>query len=318
MSHAASCSTSAITRCPSPGSSSRSSSGCCSASPSATRRLVSSAREDIRDSLRRDLRQTASERDAARAQVAAERSYGDKAYPILTDRRLRGRKIGLVTLGPTDISADDVRDWLDPSGASLSLVAELNDDVDTAALAERARGTRYDRVTEDPELLSELGLRAGIQMVLGGKLVSKLRRALLQSTSGEFGGLDAVIVARPSKAPKDKKDADRLAALQDGVVRGLAQTGVKVVGIEASDADPSQIGWYRDRELLDRRQHRRDRRAGGARLRPRRRRRRVRTPRQRAGPAATRRGDCSARAVTRVRRLRAADRAGRVSVRSPR
>ncbi len=58
-----------------------------------------------------------------------------------------------------------------------------------------------------------------------------------------------MIVARPSKAPEDKKDADRLAALQDGIVRGLAQTGVKVVGIEASDADPSQIGWYRDREL---------------------------------------------------------------------
>ena len=211
--------------------------------------LVSSAREDIRDSLRNDVRRADTERDAAKAQLAAEQAYGEKAYPILTDGRLRGRNIGLVSLGPTDVSPDTVQKWLDPSGASLSLVAELKDDVDTKALAERARGTRYDQVGDDGELVTPLGRRAGIQMVQGGKLIGRLRTALLQSTSGEFGGLDGVIVARPAKQPKNKQEAERLADLQDGIVRGLAQTGVKVVGIEASDADPSQIGWYRDREL---------------------------------------------------------------------
>src|SRR3954452_9151841 len=67
--------------------------------------LVSSAREDIRDSLRNDVRRADAERDAAKARLAAERSYGEKAYPILTEGRLRGRKVGLVTLGPSDISA---------------------------------------------------------------------------------------------------------------------------------------------------------------------------------------------------------------------
>jgi hypothetical protein len=211
--------------------------------------LVSSARQDIRDSLRSDVRRADRERDAAKARLAAEQKYGEKAYPILTDGRLRGRHIGLVTLGPSDVSPDDVRKWLDPSGASLSLVAQLDDDVDTAALAERAGGTRYERVDKDPELLTALGRRAGIQMVTGGRLVGRLRTALLQSKSGEFGSLDGVIVVKPSKAPKDKQAARRLAALQDGVVRGLAQTGVKVVGVEGGDAEPSQIGWYRDREL---------------------------------------------------------------------
>jgi hypothetical protein len=211
--------------------------------------LVSSARQDIRNSLRSDVRRADTERDAAKAQLAAEQKYGEKAYPILTDGRLRDRKIGLVLLGPTNISADTVRKWLDPSGASLALVAELKSDVDAKALAERARGTRYEGVDQDRKLVGALGRRAGIQMVLGGKLVGRLRTALLQSTSGEFGGLDGVIVVRPSKEPKDRAQAARLADLQDGIVRGLAQTGVKVVGIEARDADPSQIGWYRDREL---------------------------------------------------------------------
>jgi hypothetical protein len=211
--------------------------------------LVSSARQDIRDSLRSDVRRADTERDIAKAQLAAERSFGEKAYPILVDGRLRNRKIGLVALGPSDVPANEVQQWLDPTGASLALVAEVKEDVDAKALAERAAGTRYAGVAQDPSLLTELGRRAGSQMVLGGDFIDRLRPALLQSTSGEFGGLDGVIVVLPSKPPDDKQAADRLAALQDGIVRGLAQSGVKVVGVEASDADPSRIGWYRDREL---------------------------------------------------------------------
>ena len=194
------------------------------------------------------MRRADTERDAAKARLAAEQRYGDKSYPILTAGRLAGRRIGLVLLGPSEISPGTVRNWLDPSGATLSLVAQLREDVDPAALAERARGTRYAAVAAKPGLLGDLSRRAGIQMVLGGHLIRQLRTALLQ-TSGEFGRLDGVIVIRPSKVPGDKREADRLTTLQDGIVRGLAQTGVKVVGIEPSDSDPSQIGWYRGREL---------------------------------------------------------------------
>jgi hypothetical protein len=211
--------------------------------------LVSSARTDIRNSLRRDVRRADGERDTAKAKLADEREFGDKAYPILTGGRLRGRQIGLVTLGPTDIKPDTVQQWLDPAGAKLSLVAELRDDVEPKALAERARGTRYANVDEDSDLVTPLGRRVGIQLVEGGRLVTKLRTTLLQTISGEFGGLDGVIVIRPVKLPDDKAARDRLQALQDGIARGLTQTGVKVVGIERGGSDPSQVGWYREREM---------------------------------------------------------------------
>ncbi|MEJ7798340.1 MAG: copper transporter [Solirubrobacteraceae bacterium] len=211
--------------------------------------LVSSARTDIRNSLRNEVRRADSERDAAKAQLASEQRFGDKAYPILTGGRLRGRRIGLVMLGPSDIKPDRVREWLDPSGASLALVAELRDEVDPRALAARASGTRYASLDTDSDLLGPLGRRVGIQLVEGGRLVDRLRSTLLQTISGEFGGLDGVIVIRPSQLPEDKAAADRLKALQDGITRGLAQTGVKVVGIEPSGSEPSQIGWYREREL---------------------------------------------------------------------
>ncbi|MEY2442513.1 MAG: hypothetical protein QOJ46_1939, partial [bacterium] len=41
--------------------------------------LVSSARQDIRDSLRNDVRRADAERDAAKAQLAAEQKFAEKA-----------------------------------------------------------------------------------------------------------------------------------------------------------------------------------------------------------------------------------------------
>ncbi|MGI8731289.1 MAG: copper transporter [Solirubrobacteraceae bacterium] len=211
--------------------------------------LVSSARTDIRDSIRSDVNDANAERDQAKEELADERQFGEKAFPLLTGGRLRGREVGLVMLGPVDVEPDAVRKWLEPSGASLSLVAELREEVDIKAIGKRARGTRYEDVAAKPELLGSLARRVGIQLVRGGRLAGRLRSSLLQTVSGDIGGLDGVIVVRPSQPPADEQVADRLSRMQDGLVRGLAQTGVKVVGIEQSAGDESQISWYRDREL---------------------------------------------------------------------
>ena len=211
--------------------------------------LVSSAQRDLRSSLRADVRQADRERDKAQARLREQEQFADDAYPILTNDQLRGRRIGLVVLGNDDRAPDLIRRALEPTGADLSLVAVVRENVDLEALAERARDTRYAEVAEDPELLDDLGRRAGIQMVLGGRLVRQLRTVLLQSLSGRFGDLDGVIVMRPSRKPEDKQTAKRLADLQDGLARGLVQTGVKVVGVERRASDPSHIGWFRNREL---------------------------------------------------------------------
>jgi hypothetical protein len=211
--------------------------------------LVSSARQDLRSSLRADVRQANQERDAAKARLREQEQFGDDAYAILTKDQLRGRSIGLVVLGGDDQAPDMIRRALQPTGADLALVAIVRENVELDALAERARGTRYAQVAEDSSLLDDLGRRAGIQMVVGGRLVRQLRTPLMQTLSGEFGGLDGVIVMRPTTKPKNRDTAKRLAELQDGIARGLVQTGVKVVGVERRASDPSNIGWYRDREL---------------------------------------------------------------------
>ena len=211
--------------------------------------LVSSAQRDLRSSLRADVRKADSERDEAKARLREQEQFADAAFPILTRGQLRGRKIGLVLLGDDDDAPDLVRKALEPAGADLSLVAVVRENIELRALADRSQGTRYANIAADPTLLDDLGKRAGIQMVLGGRLVSALRTTLLQSLSGDFGGLDAVVVLRPTKKPANKQTADRLDDLQDGIARGLVATGVKVVGVERRASDPSHVGWFRDREL---------------------------------------------------------------------
>jgi hypothetical protein len=211
--------------------------------------LASSAQRDLRSSIRADVRKADSERDDAKARLREQEQFADAAYPILTSGQLRGRHIGLVLLGDDDSAPDLVRKALEPAGADLSLVAVVRENVELSALAERSRGTRYANIAADPTLLDDLGKRAGIQMVLGGKLVRGLRTTLLQSLSGKFGGLDGVVVLRPTKKPADRQAAERLDDLQDGIARGLVATGVKVVGVERRNSDPSSVGWFRDREL---------------------------------------------------------------------
>jgi hypothetical protein len=211
--------------------------------------LVSGARQDLRRSLREDVRKADQERDDAQARVRELDRFADAAYPILTAGQLPGRRIGLVLLGDDDGAPDIVRKALEPTGADLAFVAVVRTDLDLKALADGARGTRYARLDRDPTLLDDLGKRAGIQMVLGGRLVGQVRTALLQSLSGSFGDLDGVVVLRSSHKPSGEDDAKRLDDLQDGIARGLVQTGVKVVGVERRSSDPSHIGWFRDREL---------------------------------------------------------------------
>jgi hypothetical protein len=212
--------------------------------------LVSSARNDVRNSLRKDVAQANNERDDALQRVTEQQQYADAAYPILTANHLRGRKIGLVLLGGDKDAPKLVDQALGPSGADIKVVAVVRDSVDLEQLASRAGGTRYAALGDDPELLDDFAKRIGIQIVTGGKLVENSRTALLSSLSGELGGLDGVIVRRTTDdPPADNEAADRLRTLEDGIVEGLVATGVNAVGIEERESDPSFVSWYREHDL---------------------------------------------------------------------
>ncbi len=212
--------------------------------------LVSSAKDDVRESLRDDVRQANGERDDARTDAAEARNFIDEALPILTGGQLRGRSIGIVLLGDeAPETVRSVREALEPTGAEVELVAVVRESVDPEEIAGRAGGTRYAALDRDEDLLDDFGRRAAIQMVEGGRLIEEVRTALLRSLSGEFGGLDGVVLMRSPGEPDDEAAADRANALEDGLARGFVDAGVSTVGIERQTTDPSQISWYRERDL---------------------------------------------------------------------
>lgn len=212
--------------------------------------LVSSAREDVRDSLRADVEEANARSDELRSDIERRRRFEREAYPLLVGGQLQGRQIGLVFLGsPSEDTVTDVRDALEPAGAELGLVAALREPVSLAAVAERAEGTRYEDLADDVELVEPFGRRVGVQLVEGGRLVGEVRPSLLRSFTGEAGDLDGVVVVRRPIEAEEDAARDIVSALSDGMASGLTATGVPVVGVERSDVERSQVGWHRERGL---------------------------------------------------------------------
>jgi hypothetical protein len=67
--------------------------------------------------------------------------------------------------------------------------------------------------------------------------------------SGPLDGADGIVLVHSAVDGEDaaaKKLAD---TFEDGLVSGLRADDVPVVGVETTDADPSQIDWFKAHEL---------------------------------------------------------------------
>lgn len=213
------------------------------------RGLISSAEHDVRASLRHDVRKAQDERDAALGALRERQRFEQAAYPALVANRLDGKRIALIQLGGgSDRMWDLTRNALQDSGARLVSVSVVREPLRVSELASAAKGTRYEQLGDDPTLLHPLGTRLGIQFVTGGKLLAALRRDLLVQGSGALDGADGVVLVRdPPRLGKD--DAKAVDTFEDGLVRGLRAHDVPVVGVEATDTDPSQIDWFKGHEI---------------------------------------------------------------------
>ncbi len=211
--------------------------------------LVSSAEKDVRASLRGDVRDAQAQRDDALSQLQLRQQFEREAYPALVAGRLAGRRIALIELGAaSDRMWNLTKDALQGSGASLTSVSVIREPLQLDELASAARGTRYERLAESPELLHPFATRLGIQFTHGGRLLRLVRRDLLLQGSGALNGADGVVVVRST--PELKGDeADAVETFEDGLVRGLRAQDVPVVGVETTDAESSQVEWFKDHEL---------------------------------------------------------------------
>jgi hypothetical protein len=211
--------------------------------------LVSSAEKDVRASLRDDVRKAQDERDSAREALRQRDRFEQLAYPALVAGRIAGMRVALIELGGgSDRMLDLTRDALAGSGGRLVSVSVLREPLKLPEIAAAAKGTRYAKLAEGTELLHAFGTRIGIQFARGGRLLNSVRSALLAQGSGPLAGADGVVLVRDPGA-LDAAETQAASTFEDGLIRGLHALDVPVVGVETTDAESTQIGWFQQHEL---------------------------------------------------------------------
>jgi hypothetical protein len=211
--------------------------------------LVSGARKDLEKSLRGDLRNARADNSDLHHEVGIRDEFERQAYPGLVANLMPGFRIGIVAIGDLPSGyAPAIRDALDPAGAEITSMSVIRAPLPLGRLAGDLEGTSLSRVNRDPDALASLGKRLGRQLVNGGSLVERVRRALFSSSSGEYRGLDGVVWVRDRGGLKgDEQSAqDRL---ESALVNGMRSTQAAIVGVEMRETDPSQVPFMKDAGL---------------------------------------------------------------------
>jgi hypothetical protein len=212
--------------------------------------VVSDTTKDLERSLTSDLADARSSAEDLQAQLNSERDFSAEIFPALVDDLLLGDRIAVVALGsmPQEMKGDIefVVGGDSPTGARLSEFAVVREPPDLRALADAApAGSPGRKIGRNSDALSALARRAGLALVRGGPPFDRLADALLADVSGRPGGIDAVIVVRDRPGDLGAAKSDATDALEEGLLDGLQGAGgIPVVGVERSDSDGSQIGFY--------------------------------------------------------------------------
>ena len=211
---------------------------------------LTDTRKNLESSLTGNLQDARDRADELSGELGRANEFAGRVYPVLVRDRLDGRRIGLVALGdlPGDVS-DSIEEALEPTGARLVGVGVVREPLDLAALAGDLSKTRFADIRRNPESQTDFGTGVGRQIVLGGTLLDRVRSHLFSRASGNFGGLDGVIVVR--EPPQDMGPVQRAAAgrLESALVTGIEATRTPAVGVETSTDETSSISFFQDSDL---------------------------------------------------------------------
>ena len=201
--------------------------------------VVSEANKDVRSSLQGDLIDARDDARTAAQAVAHRDSFIEASFERLAGASLRRVRVAIVASGglPQDVEAD-ARETVKEAGGAVDSASKFDAAPDLVDLGKRLGG-RYARIGTSPAALGPQTRRLARALVRGGPVADKLKAALPDAFSGDFRGAGAVVyfhAAVDRDTPSQRFEA--------ALVEGLRRTGVPVVGVETSEADPSQIPWY--------------------------------------------------------------------------
>jgi hypothetical protein len=214
--------------------------------------------EEERDELRAELDRLEGQLEQARLAGQADADFVDALYLPVVQGSLSGSRIALVQLGGGDSgTSEDVEDVLRTAGATgPSVVFELPLDageVDAALAADPTLAAYAGE--ENREALGE-ALGQELATVGSGPLWAALQGVIASEASGvtpdSLGGAVVVRTWNPAGAgPPDPESPEvkETDAFMTGLLRGLASSGIPIVGAERLSDDPSMVPFFQEADI---------------------------------------------------------------------
>ena len=211
---------------------------------------LSDTRRDLEQSLTGNLEDARARADQLGTELDRHEEFSERVYPVLVRDQLDGRRYGLLALGslPDGVS-EEIDEALEPTGGRLVGVGVIREPIDVGSLADDLSRTRFSALADDTESQTEFGVGVGRQLVRGGELLERARARIFSRASGNFGGLDGLIVVRSQ--PQDMGQMQRSTAgrLESALLEGVGTTRTPTLGVETSGADPSSIGFFQSNDV---------------------------------------------------------------------
>lgn len=211
---------------------------------------LNSTRKDLERSLTGNLQDERDRTDQLEGELGRANEVAESVYPVLVGEQLKGRRIGVIALGELsgDVS-EAIDETLSTTGARLVGVGVVREPVDLQALAGDLSKTRFADLAQNPETLNALGAGLGRQVIRGGTLLDRVRSRLFSRASGNFGGLDGVIVVRDQPEKMGPLQRTSAGQLETGLISGIVATRTPAVGVESSTAEDSSVSFFRANDL---------------------------------------------------------------------
>ena len=189
----------------------------------------------------------ASAEDFERRQQAAE-DFVESAYPALAAKRLDGKNVAILVLGPVDPTVSAVERAVEEDADGRvsrmrALELPLRLEPVEAALSEKPELGGY----VGDEQLGNLGRDLGHELAAGGEtpLLDSLEGELVEVREGGLADpVDGVIVIRTAE-PQAAESSRFLA----GLYQGLGSAGIPVVGVEPTRVEQSAMPVFQRHRL---------------------------------------------------------------------
>ena len=208
--------------------------------------LVSEADRSLRNSLREDL--SAAREAAAEGREGVERRERliEESFDTLAGTQLAGQRVAIVATGSLpDSVRKSVGDSVDASAGEVDSVSVFALPDEAAEIGEAVGGT----LDGDADLAESAGRRMGLAIVRGTRVAEELQDALPERFEGDWQGADAAAFYRsPPADDASRAERDARGAFEAALVKTMEEEGAQVVGVEETRTNPSQVGWYKDRD----------------------------------------------------------------------